>query len=218
MNFINLQGVSYAYPRKEEVFSDLSFSIKTGDTVALNGPNGCGKTTLGKVIMGIYQPTRGKVLLEGKKMQELSLGEIGQRLGYIFQNPEKQIFTPSVQEEVSFGLRYRGLEEKEIENKVEAMLSYFDLQHCRDNFPFNLSQGEKQRLVIAAILALEPKFIIFDEPTTGLDYVRKHKFAELLHRIKEKGVGYILISHDYEFSQSCTNRTLSMKEGKIYEQ
>ncbi|HOB87126.1 MAG TPA: ABC transporter ATP-binding protein, partial [Bacillota bacterium] len=147
---------------------------------------------------------------------EYSLADIGARVGYLFQNPEKQIFSPSVKEEIAFGLNFRGFDPALVERRVEEMLDYFELKHCAHQFPFNLSQGEKQRLAIAAVLALEPSFVVFDEPTTGLDQRRKERFAALLQKIKARGAGYILISHDREFSSACCERRLHLKEGKIY--
>ena len=143
----------------EELLHSLSFTIEEGEAVALMGPNGSGKTTLGKLLVGILKPSAGQILLEGSDLAELSLAEIGAKVGYIFQNPEKQIFTPSVEEEIAFGLRFRGYDEAETRRRVNDMLAYFELTHCAGQFPYNLSQGEKQRY-IAAVLALEPRFII----------------------------------------------------------
>jgi energy-coupling factor transport system ATP-binding protein len=215
MAFWEVQNLSFAYPRREELLHSLSFTIEEGEAVALMGPNGSGKTTLGKLLVGILKPSAGQILLEGSDLAELSLAEIGAKVGYIFQNPEKQIFTPSVEEEIAFGLRFRGYDEAETRRRVNDMLAYFELTHCTGQFPYNLSQGEKQRLAIAAVLALEPRFIIFDEPTTGLDMRRKEKFAELLLKIRSMGAGYLLISHDRDFCGSCCERLLLLKEGKL---
>ncbi len=215
MVFWMVKALEFAYPGKGTVIKKISFNILAGETVALLGPNGSGKTTLGKLLMGILKPGAGVVELEGKAIGSYSLGEIGSRVGYVFQNPDKQIFTSSVRAEVAFGLRYRGYSEREIAVRVDELLNYFELKKRADAFPFNLSRGEKQRLAIASIMALEPGFIIFDEPTTGLDFRRKEKFAELLTRVKDRGAGYILISHDHQFSKSNCERTLAMKEGKL---
>jgi energy-coupling factor transport system ATP-binding protein len=216
MSFWIVNDLNFAYPGRDLVIKDFSITISAGETVALTGPNGSGKTTLGKLLMGILKPGSGQILLEKKDITGYSLGEIGARVGYIFQNPGKQIFTPSVREEVAFGLKYRGFSENEVTLRVEEMLTYFELSHRADSFPFNLSRGEKQRLALAAILALEPGFVIFDEPTTGLDMCRKEKFARMLDKVRERGAGYILISHDLNFCAASCQRQIMMKEGKQY--
>lgn len=216
MDFLSLENVCFTYPKRtEQVIKGITFSVKLGETVALMGPNGSGKTTIGKLMVKIYKPTSGRILIDGRDIMSYSLSDIGCKIGYVFQNPEKQLFSPTVKEEISFGLRFRGVKEDRLIEKVDEMLSYFDLGHRADNFPFNLSQGEKQRLAIASVLALEPKFIIFDEPTTGLDYLRKKRFLEILCKVRDKGVGYMMISHDYDFCKSCTQRVLYIEEGKL---
>jgi energy-coupling factor transport system ATP-binding protein len=216
MSFLKMENVSFAYPRGEaQVVKNVSFSIDEHETVALMGPNGSGKTTIGKLLVKIYKPTKGRVMLEGSDISDFSLGEVGSRVGYVFQNPIKQIFSPTVEEEVGFGLRFRGEDDRKVNKKVAEMLAYFDLSHKAKAFPFNLSMGEKQRLVIAAVLALEPKFIIFDEPTTGLDSLRKKKFFDMLKRIRDKGAGYMIISHDEGFCKECTEKMLYLKDGMI---
>ena len=128
MAFISIENVSFTYPKaKQETIRGVSFILNKGETVALMGPNGSGKTTLGKIIARIYKPTKGKVFLCGKDITDYTLGEVGKHIGYIFQNPEKQLFAPSVEEEISFGLRFRGIKEEIIEKKVKEILSYFDL-------------------------------------------------------------------------------------------
>ncbi len=216
MDFWTVRHVGFAYPGRQPVIRDVSFHIAPGETVALTGPNGSGKTTLGKLLLGILKPCVGQILVEGRDMADCSLAEMGSKVGYIFQNPEKQMFAPSVREEIAFGLRYRGYGDERVQEKVDEMLDYFELSHRADSFPFNLSQGEKQRLAIAAIMALEPRFVIFDEPTTGLDMRRKDRFAQLLERTRKRGAGYILISHDRDFGAACCHRQLMMKEGKLH--
>lgn len=216
MSFILLQDVWYTYPQSERaVIKGISLAIEKGETVALMGPNGSGKTTLGKIIVGIYRPTRGKVLLDGKDIGPLPLGEIGKRIGYVFQNPERQLFSPTVEEEITFGLKFRGLEEGEVKRRVDEMLAYFELEHLRKSCPLNLSRGEKQRLAIAAVMSLDPDFLILDEPTTGLDVLRVRKVMEMLDKIRGKGVGYMIISHDTDLCQRCAERVLYIRNGRL---
>ena len=213
--FWEVQNLSFAYPRRKSCCTPFRLRWKRRSR-SFDGTQRERQDHPGKLLVGILKPSAGQILLEGSDLAELNLAEIGAKVGYIFQNPEKQIFTPSVQEEIAFGLRYRGYDEAETRRRVNDMLAYFELTHCAGQFPFNLSQGEKQRLAIAAVLALEPRFIIFDEPTTGLDIRRKERFAELLLKIRTRGAGYLLISHDRDFCGSCCERLLLLKEGKLY--
>lgn len=212
MSFLIVDSISFSYDGNREILSNVSFSIESNETVALIGPNGSGKTTLSKILTGIYKPTKGKILLDGRDLNEYSLGEIGRKIGYVFQDVQKQFFTSSVEEEIGFGLRLRGISNENIKKKVRNMMAYFELLCYAKEFPFNLSQGEKQRLAIASVLILEPSFLIFDEPTTALDYLQKDKFKEILLKIREMGIGYMLISHDYEFVKSCTERLFYLKK------
>lgn len=193
----------------------IDLSIKAADTVALLGANGSGKTTLGKLIMGLLKPTAGQVLLAGRPIDSYSLGARGRRLGYVLQNPERQLFTPTVSEEIAFGLRYRGLAAEAVAERVAEMLALFELTAYAATFPFNLSRGEQQRLALAAIMALQPEFIILDEPFTGLDWLRKQRLAAILERVQRQGVGYLLISHDQDLCARLCGRKLSLAGGRL---
>lgn len=212
-----IEELSFSFSSEPAVLSRVSLRIPQGQTVGLVGPNGSGKTTLGKLMMGILKPTEGRVLLEGQEVASMSLDWIGARVGYVFQNPERQFFASTVAGEVEFGLRFRGLSPEEVSRRGADMLDYFDLGHRKDSFPFNLSQGEKQRLALASILVLEPSFIIMDEPTTGMDPRRRERFCSLLDRVKERGVGYLLITHDKGLVERSTERLLVMREGAVHD-
>ena len=213
--YINLEEVSFSWPRGQALVQGLNLAIEKHDTFALTGANGSGKTTLGKLIMGILTPTAGQVLLAGKPITSYSLAERGRRVGYVFQNPEKQLFAATVADEIGFALKYRGLSPEEVQNRVAETLALFELEQYAQTFPFNLSQGEKQRLALAAIMALGPDFVIMDEPSTGLDWLRKRRLQAILVGVRDRGVGYIIISHDHEFCAPLCARTLTLKGGKL---
>ncbi len=215
--FIAANSVSFAYG-SFPVVADVSFSLASSDTVALMGDNGSGKTTLGKLLMGMLTPSSGQVLLEGRDIHQWPLSQRGEKIGYVFQNPEKQLFCSSVQQEVGFGLIYRGVDSQQVASRVNEMLKLFELTPCRESFPFNLSQGEKQRLVLASVMALHPDFVILDEPTTGLDSRRRQVLSDMLARLADRGVGYILISHDRQFCSKLCRRLLVMEGGRCNEQ
>lgn len=213
--FIRLEAVSFNWPRGPAVLDGLDLDIKATDTLALMGANGSGKTTLARIIMGLIRPQEGRVLLAGRPMQDYSLAQRGRRIGYVFQNPEGQFFAASVRDEIGFPLKFRGLSPEVVQERVGEMLALFELEHRAEAFPFNLSQGEKQRLALAAIMALKPEFIILDEPSTGLDRVRKGRLAAALERVREQGVGYMLISHDHAFSRGLCAKAMTLRGGRL---
>jgi len=213
---IRLEDVYFRYPRGEDwVLSGINFTPEEKGLTALIGPNGSGKTTLGKLMTGILQPTEGRVLIEGQDSGGLSLGAIGKRIGYLFQNPERQIFAPTVEEELSFALRLKGVPDEEINSRVEEMLGRFRLTDLQERFPFNLSRGEKQRLALAATLINRPDYLILDEPTTALDIKRKNELLGFLKELLDRGVGMLIISHDHDFLKKHASEMVEMAGGEI---
>lgn len=213
--FIQLEQVWFSWPRGREVLRGVDLALRRSDTLALMGSNGSGKTTLGKLIMGLLQPTAGKVYLDGRPVQNYTLAERGRRVGYVFQNPERQFFAGSVADEIGFALGYRGFSPAQVEERVEELLEFFELEQYAQSFPFHLSHGEKQRLALAAVMALEPEFIILDEPSTGLDWARKNKLTKALDGIRQRGVGYIIISHDHGFCRRLCQSAVTLKVGRL---
>lgn len=214
--FISLSKVYYSYDKENMVFSGLDLDLGPGEITAITGPNGSGKTTLSKLVMGILKPDSGKVYLDGNDVDKMTLGEVGSKIGYLFQNPEMQIFANTVFDELSFVLRLKGLEEDKIEVKVNRLLEDFNLKDYKDASPFNLSFGEKQRLAIAGVLINEPRYLILDEPTTGLDYKRKRQLRDILDGLFKKGIGFSLITHDLDFIQHFGARVIKFsKKGEL---
>jgi len=215
MHYIELKEIDFEYEKGNKVFENFSFSVDRYETVALMGPNGSGKTTLGKLMAGILKPNKGQVLIFNKDTNEIPLHEIGSRIGYLFQNPEKQFFANTVYDELGFVLKIKGYDEEYIKNKVGEMLELFQLKGLEKHLPYLLSQGEKQRLAIAAVLINEPEYLILDEPTTGLDKKRKDILFELLNMLKDRGIGMTIISHDNRFVERICNRRIYINRGEI---
>ena len=186
-----------------------------GQTAALIGPNGAGKTTLGKLLTGILKPLAGQLYIFGEEAGSLPLSHIGQQVGYCFQNPRQQLLAATVEEEIAFGLKYRGAKREYIEDTVNSLLTLFEIQHLRRSFPLNISWGEKRRVVLAACLALDPQYLVLDEPTVGLDGDRIRTFNRVLARLRENGIGMLLISHDQDFVRENASRILPMEGGSI---
>ncbi|MEL7566872.1 MAG: ABC transporter ATP-binding protein [Dehalobacterium sp.] len=216
MAFLELRDVSFSYPRQDRlVLSGIDLVFKKEGITALVGPNGSGKTTLTKLIMGILSPITGGVYLEEQSLAKFSLAQIGCRIGYIFQNPDQQLFCRTVMEEIGFGLKYRGCSPEAVTERVEFLLEYFELTNYCRNFPLHLSRGEKQRVAMAAVLAHEPEFLILDEPTAGLDIYRKKLLGTYLTKISRLGRGTMIVSHDHSFVENTADRVVVLKEGRI---
>lgn len=214
MTILEVKDVSFSYNKNEpEVIKDINFRVKKGDCIAIRGPNGSGKTTLAKVLTRILIPTRGCVLLEGKDILNLTLADVGKKIGYVMQNPERQLFLPTVEEDIGFGLRQMGFEGSKVEKKIDKLLDFFGLKDHRKKPPFILSRGEQQRLTIASVLSLEPEILLLDEPTTGLDPLRKRKVELLLTGLYHKGTTLIVISHDHNFLCNLFNKVVYINNG-----
>lgn len=205
---IDIKRVGFAYREQPPLFSDFSAAFAAGEIVAVSGKNGCGKTTLTKLMVGILRPSRGQILIDGEDIAALSLFAIGQRAGYLFQNPARQLFTSSAEEEIRFGLKNKGLDAAQQAEIIERQLTFFRLTHRRNAHPQQLSQGEKQRLALAAVLALGSRYLILDEPTGGLDMASRRSLGRLFRDLRDQGQGLVLVSHEREFIRRYADREL----------
>lgn len=212
-DFITINNMNCSI-KNTHILKDISLDFPGKGFTSLTGPNGSGKTTLGKVITGILPFQSGQVFIEGIDIKSMELPHIGRKIGYLFQNPDKQIFAPTVFEELSFGMKFKNCSEEEIRERTDEMLDIFDLRPIKDSTSYFLSQGEKQRLAIAAVLLNDPDFLILDEPTTGLDIKRKEDLSKYLDRIKDK-VGILMISHDKSFIDRHSDRIIKLEEGCV---
>lgn len=216
MGYIEVTNICFTYPKsKKQIINNMSLELYKNDFTAIVGSNGSGKTTLGKLFTGILKPTMGEILICGNNSKDMTLGQCGKKVGYLFQNPSRQIFAASVKEELSFIMEFKGTDIKIIEQKVDNMLEVFDLIHLKDEFPFNLSRGEKQRLALAAILVNDPEYLILDEPTTGLDFERIKILSNVLNKLRKKEIGIAVISHDEEFINNHATRIIQVEGGEV---
>jgi len=214
---IELKNLSFEYVKGKEIIKNINVNIDTKDITCIVGPNGSGKTTLGKLMVGILKPGSGEIYLFGENIAKMSLGQIGKKIGYLFQNPEKQFFSNTVEDEIKFVLEIKGLNKEYIDAKVKLLLNLFQLNHIRASFPLKLSQGEKQRLALAAILANEPEYLILDEPTKGLDMGLRNSLIQILKNLYDEGIGMTVMTHDYTFINQVSDRILTMYRGEIVE-
>ena len=215
-NTIEVKNISFEYPRGRKVFENFSLNLKNGETTVLTGKNGCGKTTLAKLITGILKPSIGEIKLFGQSTKKLSLAGIGEIAGYVFQYPERQLFGSTVMEELTFPLLFKEKNKGETMAKAEEMLRIFDLEKVKNSYPFFLSYGEKRRLAIASVLMVGPEYLILDEPTASLDKERIDALSEVLDNLKKRNIGMLIISHNKDFIERHKDRIINL-EGGSYE-
>jgi len=212
---IIVENLYFTYPNGVEALSGVNLRIEDGEFVAIMGQNGAGKTTLVKHMNGLLKPTRGRVLVDGIDTRRVSVARLARKVGLVFQNPDHQLFSETVEEEISFALRNFGYDEKTIKERVDWALNMLNLERYRRISPFMLSGGEKKRVALASVLAWDPKIIILDEPTIGQDYMQKEKLRQFILQLNQQGKTIIVVTHDVEFVAECNPRTILMKQGKI---
>lgn len=212
---VQVEGLCYRQENGSETLKNISLKIMHGEFIALLGHNGAGKTTLAGHLIGFFKPSQGRVLLNGKDIKSCSTAKLAQHVGYLFQNPDSQIFTDSVFEEISFGLKNLGISEEEIKKKVNAALEIMELSSYRDRHPHALSRGQRQRLAVASIFALEPELLVLDEPTTGQDRGHVRKFLDRIRELNQLGKTVILITHDMELAAEYAKRVIVLKKGEV---
>jgi len=212
---IEAKDVYFTYPNGVEALKGASLTIKNGEFVAIMGQNGAGKTTLVKHFNGLLKPTKGKVLIDGAETTKVSVATLARNVGFVFQNPDHQLFSETVEDEIAFALKNFGFKENVIKRRVTWALNLLGLTQYRKTSPFMLSGGERKRVALASVLAWNPKILILDEPTIGQDYQQKEKLRQFILQMKTQRKTIIIVTHDVEFVAECNTRVLLMREGKI---
>ncbi|NJE08291.1 ABC transporter ATP-binding protein [Thermococcus sp. M39] len=214
---IEVRNLWHIYEGRKIALRDVSLTIEN-EILALVGPNGSGKTTLAKHLNGLLKPTKGEVIVDGINTKEASVAELSRIVGYVFQNPEHMFFEENVFKEVAFGPKNLGLSKDEIEQRVRLALKSVNLEGYEDRSPYSLSGGEKQRLAIACVLAMKPKYLILDEPTTGLDEKSAESVKEVIRKLRREGHGIMLITHDMELVLELAERVILLYDGtKVFD-
>jgi len=212
---IEFNNVSFKYDSKNPVsiINNVSFKIDKGEFVAIIGSNGAGKSTISKMINGLLKPSQGDVLVDGMNTKNVSASRIAKKVGYLFQNPDRQICCDTIRKELSFGLNILGVSEDETKSRVEAVVEEFKFDG--EENPFSLSRGERQRVVLASIIALNPAVVILDEPTTGLDYLECTHIMSVISELNKSGVTVVIVCHDMELVYDYASRVIVMSDGEI---
>ena len=213
-SILKVEGLSVSYGDNPAVIEDMSFSLKKGERLAIVGKNGAGKSTLAKALCG-FVPSQGKLTYEGQDISQDSIAERSERIGFVLQNPNQMISQTMIFDEVALGLRLRGIEEAEVEERVHEVLKTCGLYSFR-KWPISaLSFGQKKRVTIASILVLKPEIIILDEPTAGQDYKTYTDIMNFLDSLQKQGHTIVMITHDMQLMLEYSDRCIVVLEGKI---
>ena len=213
-SILKVEGLSVSYGDSPAIIEDLSFSLKKGERLAIVGKNGAGKSTLAKALCG-FVPSQGKLTYKGQDISQDSIAERSERIGFVLQNPNQMISQTMIFDEVALGLRLRGIEETEVEERVHEVLKTCGLYSFR-KWPISaLSFGQKKRVTIASILVLKPEIIILDEPTAGQDYKTYTDIMNFLDSLQKQGHTIVMITHDMQLMLEYSDRCLVVVEGKI---
>ena len=212
---VRFKDVSFKYERGPTALKGISLQMHLGEFVSIVGQNGAGKTTLAKHMNGLLKPTDGDVIVDGMNTREVSVADLARVTGYVFQNPDHQFFAPSVEEEVAFGPKNLKLGEGEVVERVDEALSTVGLEAMRERHPYTLSRGQRQRLAVASVLAMRPKVVMLDEPTTGQDEVAINQVMLLVDRLRRGGKTVVMITHDMSITTKYAERTIVMRGGEV---
>lgn len=213
---LEVKNVSYKYKNRDvKVLDDVSFKVYKGEKIAIVGKNGAGKSTIAKMLCGVIRPLEGEILLNGENYLKYSIKEIGQKIGYVMQNPNQMLVKDIIKDEVSLGLKLNGYSDEEIEKRIEEALKMCNLWPMR-NWPVGVvSYGQKKRVTIASILAMKPEIIVLDEPTAGQDYKVYTEIMSFLEELnRDYGITILFITHDMHLAIEYTDRAIVFAEGK----
>ena len=209
---LEVRGLRFAYPDGTDVLRGVDLSIRAGERVALLGPNGAGKTTFVLHLIGILQASAGTVAVDGLVLDERSVRDVRAKVGFVFQDPDDQLFMPTVRQDVAFGPANFGASGDELEVVVNEALAMVGMAHVADKAPHHLSGGERRRVAIATVLAMRPTILILDEPSTNLDPTGRRELAEILSALD---VTLLMVTHDLPYAFEICERSVVMSQGVI---
>lgn len=209
---LEFRDVSFSYNETANV-QNLNVKIEKGDFIAITGSNGAGKSTFSKLCNGLLQPSTGDVLVVGNNTKSVKVSDLAKHIGFLFQNPDRQICCQTVAEEIAFSLKNNGVSEEEVKLRVERTIQEFGFDGAVE--PFNMSRGQRQRLCLACLIALNPEILILDEPTTGLDYKECMEMMNRIRQLNEAGTTVIMVCHDMEVVLDFAKHVIVMNRGQI---
>ena len=212
---IEIRDLYFTYPAGVEALRGISLNIDSGEQVAIVGQNGAGKTTLVKHLNGLVSPARGQVLIGDWDTTKHSVAKLAKRVGYVFQNPDEQLFSKNVGMEVAFGPRNLGFNGEQVQALVKDALEMTELADKTETNPYDLSLTWRKMVALASVIAMDTPIVIFDEPTTGQDAMNITRIAHVLKALRERGKTVITITHDIDFCAENFERVIAMAQGKV---
>ena len=212
---IQIESISYTYPSGVEAIKNVSLTIHSGEIVAIVGENGAGKSTLVKQFNGLLRPSSGKIKIDDLDIKQISTAQLAKIVGFLFQNPDEQLFERNIFREIAFGPKNFGLDAEQIEGRVHKALKSVGLEAEKDRHPYDLPYTQRKLIALAATLALETPILVLDEPTVGQDAIQKQAIGDLLKDMHDKGRTQIIISHDLDFCANIAERIIVMNAGII---
>lgn len=212
---LSVTGLTYTYPGGVTALRDVSLRIATGDTLAIVGQNGAGKTSLVKHFNGLLRPSAGTVTVGEWDTRSRSVAKLAASVGYVFQNPDDQLFQPTVEKEVAFGPRNLGWAAPRIIASTRAALELAGLTAQAQRHPYDLGPSDRKRVALAAVLAMETPVVVLDEPTTGQDYAGVELVGRIVLRLREQGRTVITVTHDIDFCAEYFQRVIVMGQGRV---
>lgn len=212
---IEIKNLYFTYPTGLEALKGISLNIASGEQVAIVGQNGAGKTTLVRHFNGLLKPTSGSVIIDDWDTTKYSVAKLASRVGYVFQNPDDQLFSRDVLTEVEFGPKNLGYEKNKIDELVTRALEWTDLKDKTETNPYDLSPTWRKMVALASIIAMDTPIVIFDEPTTGQDFTNVSRIANVIAELKKQGKIVITITHDIDFCADCFERVIALGNGQV---
>lgn len=212
---IEIRDLHFTYPAGVQALRGISLTIEAGEQVAIIGQNGAGKTTLARHLNGLLQPTSGEVRMGDWDTRRYSVAQLAARVGYVFQNPDEQLFSRDVKTEVAFGPTNLGYSKKRVEALVSEALEMTGLSQKREMNPYDLSSTWRKMVAIASVIAMDTPVVIFDEPTTGQDAASIERIANVIRVLRERGKTILTITHDIDFCAENFARVIVMSQGQI---
>ena len=216
---LSTENLSFTYPDGTQALKNINIEIEKGEKVAIIGPNGAGKSTLFSHFNGLTEPTSGCVKIEDKPIsfEKDELLKVRQKVGIVFQDPNDQLFAPTVKEDIAFGPMNLGLSYDEVEKRVEDALKMVGMENYEDKTPHHLSGGQQKRIAIAGIIAMKPELMILDEPTAGLDPDGVEKVLNIMNQLNDEGMTLIISSHDIDMISKYADKIFVLYNGEIIE-
>lgn len=221
MAIIEADNLTYYYPGSSKpVLANISLNVEKGDFLLITGPSGSGKSTLVRTFNGLIPHLfggrfEGRVLVKGRDTRYCNVAELSKTVGIVFQDPENQILTLSVEREIAFGLENLGLPGEVIRERIEKVLKDLNIAHLRERIPIELSVGEQQKVIVASIIAMKPEVLVFDEPTAHMDPLSALKFLKLIHGLNMRGYTIVVVEHRLDLVAKYANKIIILNNGRI---